>query len=95
MFGRLSSLLALGLIASPALGQDTPTIDFNEALDHSRVTGGMVRQAQQRERRTGQRTRATPGQMAACAKKRSFRDQFGANDAKVKRLYSLCRGVGL
>lgn len=38
---------------------------------------------------------ATPAQARACAAKGRFRSQHGANHPQVRRLYGLCRGVGL
>ena len=36
----------------------------------------------------------TPRQAAACAQKARFRQQYGADNPKVQKLYRLCRGIG-
>jgi hypothetical protein len=91
----LSTALGIALSAVPLAAQDAPLVDFNGALNDARVTDRMVRQAQRRGNGPESTKYATPGQAAACAKKAAFRDQFGANHGKVRKLYELCRGVGL
>jgi hypothetical protein len=81
----------LAIASAPAAAQDTPSIDFNGALDHARTTGRMVRQAQRREAAT----RATPAQADACARKAEFRAKSPSDEAKLRKLYALCRSVGL
>lgn len=38
---------------------------------------------------------ATAAQVRACRAKTRFREEYGASDPKIQRLYRLCRGVGL
>lgn len=48
-------------------------------------------------RRNGVRSRSgvTQAQINGCAQKSRFRAEYGADHPKIKRLYSLCRGLGL
>lgn len=93
----LAILTAAGPVslATPAAAQEMPAIDYDGALDHARTTGRLVRQAQQRERRAKLTGKSTPHQVEACAGKATFRRQFGADHPKVRKLYQLCRQVGL
>jgi hypothetical protein len=91
----LAGLAGATLSAVPAAAQDTPSVDFNGALDHARTTGRMVRQAQQRGHRTTVAGRPTPAQVAACRDKTTYSRQYGADHPKVRRLYQLCHQVGL
>jgi hypothetical protein len=86
---------ALMLIAAPiaGAGQDLPT---TQVEDH----GGVVLQDSTTRRlvnRGGPRQvrKPTAAQRSACAAKARFRAQHGAGDVRVRRLYALCRGVGL
>lgn len=91
----VSFMLMLVPVATVAQDGPMPTIDYNGTLNDARVTGRMVRQAQQRQRRYSVTTRASQRQAAACANKQGFRREYGAGHPKVRRLYALCRSVGL
>ncbi|MGK6319720.1 hypothetical protein [Sphingomonas sp. DT-204] len=85
-------------LAAPAIGaQDLPTDQLERHADV--VRQDMLLKSTLRHSRARQAgrsaNRATPSQVAACAKKAQFRAQYGADHAKVKKLYALCRAVGL
>jgi hypothetical protein len=86
---------ALKLIAAPiaGAGQELPT---TQVEDHGRVvlqdstTRRLVNRGGARYAR-----RPTAAQRSGCAAKARFRARHGARDPRVRRLYALCRGVGL
>lgn len=84
-------------LASPAVAQDLPTDQLERHAEVVRqdmlVRSTVGRSAARQNGRTA--SRATPSQIAICAKKTQFRAQYGAANPKVRRLYSLCRGRGL
>lgn len=90
---KLGTLMAVLVLATPAIAQDLPTDQLDRHADtvrqrmlvDSTVGRGVAR-------RNGG---ATANQAAACARKAQFRSQYGAGHPKVQRLYSLCRSVGL
>ena len=91
---RLFAVAGLAVLAAPIAAQEAPLIDFNDALNHARVSGRLVRQAQARERSGTHAQPITRGQAEACARKKTFQRQFGANNVKVRKLYGLCRRIG-
>jgi hypothetical protein len=88
-------LFAALLVSTPVAGagQDLPT---TQVEDHGRVvlqdstTRRLVNRSGARQAR-----KPTAAQRSACAAKARFRARHGAGDARVRRLYALCRGVGL
>lgn len=85
------------MLATPALAQDLPTDQLDRHAEVVRqdmlVRSTVGRSVARQNGRTA--SRATPSQVATCAKKAQFRAQYGAANPKVRRLYSLCRGRGL
>lgn len=88
-------LVAALLVSAPVAGsaQDLPT---TQVEDHGRVVlqDCTTRRLVNRDGRRQPR-RPTAAQRSACAAKARFRAQHGAGDARARRLYALCRGVGL
>lgn len=100
-FGTMA-VLTLALTAASATAQEVSVPDYQgqyaEALLHSRLTGRMIRQAQERRRRAGTPTlekaaTVTPRQRAICRNK--ARLAIGGPRDKVRRLYALCAQRGL
>lgn len=94
--GLLPAIALLGFAAPPVLAQDLPTDQLQqhaEVVRHDMVLKKSLRHSI--ARRDARARRATPQQVAACARKAQFRRQYGARNPKVQKLYSLCRGVGL
>lgn len=90
------AIFALTLITPPAFAQDLPTDQLERHAEVVRQDM-LVKSTVGRNRPSdahGSR-RATPRQAAVCAKKDQFRGQYGADHPKVKKLYDLCRTIGL
>ena len=89
MFAMIATLTLLG---SAAWAQD-----YTGNVNPSTYSGPMVMQGAinaQARRHGGGGGGATQRQVSACAQKEQFRAAYGAGNAKVQRLYSLCRGIG-
>jgi hypothetical protein len=80
--------------AVPAMAQDLPTDQLERHADTIRQ-GNLVRQTVGRQAYARLSGRATPTQARACANKSQLREQYGADNPKVQRLYNLCRSMGL
>jgi len=91
---RMWFAVALLAIAAPGFAQDLPTTQLE---DHGRVvlqdstTRSLLRNSRARQARR----QPTAAQVSACRGKAQFRARYGAENPKVRRLYQLCRGVGL
>lgn len=81
------------LIAPAVLAQDMPGALDLPTLAHGQVISSTAKGYANRG--PARRGHATQRQREACAQKARVRDENGANDPDVRRLYSLCRGVGL
>ena len=93
-WGRwICQLLLASAMALP--GSVAGAQDYTGNVNPSTYSGPMVMQgainAQARRHGGGGATRS---QVGACARKERFRAAYGADNAKVQRLYSLCRGIG-
>ena len=87
---------ALVLIAGLTIAVPVHAQDYTGNVNPSAWVGPTVMQGaiNAQARRNG--TRARPSaQVRACSGKAAFRRQYGAGNAKVQRLYSLCRRAGL
>lgn len=93
---RLWSSALIGLVfasPAPAAAQDAGGVFDMGQLTTTLATDHVT---QSERARAGRRpSRATGKQAAACAQKGRFRSEYGANHPQVRRLYGLCRGVGL
>lgn len=91
---RILILPAL-LITVPAAAQDlSPVISTTEVARGQVVSATMMQHSKRIAQRNASSRRGTPGQIAACANKADFREDYGADHPKVQKLYSLCRGIG-
>ena len=96
MTGALTTVLAcaaLVLSVEPVGAQD-----YTGNVDPSAYSRPLVMQSAIDARATRGRSghvAVTLRQKAACANKAQFRAQYGPGDAKVRKLYRLCRAVGL
>jgi hypothetical protein len=91
-----TAVVALAFVAQPAVAQDLPTDQLERHADVVRedmLLKSTLRHSQ--ARRNERAAQATPRQKAVCAKKDEFRQQYGADDPKVQKLYGLCRNIGL
>lgn len=87
---RPSWLLTLALLPATALAQDIqPALDLTELSRGQVVSSTAKAQANRTTRR-----RPTANQIHACAQRPRFRRE-SPNDPKLRKLESLCRGVGL
>ena len=93
-FAVALAVTALPVSAQDYLGQASDSLasagQFAGTVGVNSHLRGSSRHAQA-NRRGG----ATQRQAIACAQKSRFRAQHGGDDPRVRRLYSLCRGVGL
>lgn len=83
------------LLATPAVAQDytgnvNPSAWSGPMVMHGAINAQARRDAARRSERG-----ITRAQASACARKAQFRSEYGEDHAKVRQLYSLCRGVGL
>jgi len=75
-----------------ASAQDLPT---SQMADHAQVMRqDTLTRSLLRPDRAGSR-RPTARQTALCASKWNYRARYGADNPSVRKLYGLCRGVGL
>lgn len=84
---------AMILIAPAVSAQDMPGVLDLPTLAHGQAISSTAKGYANRG--VARRGHATQRQREACAQKTRVRDEDGANYPEVRRLYSLCRGVGL
>ena len=83
------------VLAVPAAAQDLSPVISTAEVARGQVVGATMKQHSQRIAAKRTSARATPNQVAACSKKEGLRREYGADNPRLQRLYSLCRSVGL
>lgn len=96
MVRHLLATAVLTASSAPAVAQIDPVAVGQGAVHSTTMRAHSNRIARgQRDGASPGSGRATSAQAAACAQKARFRSEHGADHPKVRRLYGLCRGVGL
>lgn len=78
--------------ATSAYAQDLPTTqmaDHAQVMRQDNLTRSLLHQNRADLRRP------TARQATLCASKQKYRARYGADNPSVRKLYGLCRGVGL
>ena len=91
----LTLIVALFAITLPPVGaQELPADQLERHADVVRQDN-LLRSTLRPPTRKTSLGLATAQQRASCGKKTHFSSQYGPGHPKVKKLYALCRGIGL
>lgn len=92
---RFGLAIALAVTALPVSAQDYLGQASDSLASAGQFAGTVGVNSHLRGSSANRRGGATQRQAIACAQKSRFRAEHGRDDPRVRRLYSLCRGVGL